>query len=125
MKHALSKLILMTLFLAPLSLAHAQILPPIGSFNGDTGILELPFVVVNGRTHYVEMSLDDPETLTFRVEVDTLVDIHPDGRNTGKNITDIVGEWDFTEDGVTHQLTINEDGTFIFSNAADDDENCP
>ena len=125
MKHTLSKLVLIAVFLAPFSLAQAQILPPVAFFDGNTATLQVPLVFVNGEAHYVEMSLSDPDTLTFTVELDTLVNIHPDGRNDGKVTNDIVGEWELSEEGADTQLFINADSTFRLTEGANEGDECP
>ncbi|MEX0618027.1 MAG: hypothetical protein WDZ76_10760 [Pseudohongiellaceae bacterium] len=106
------------------AMAQAQILPPITVYNGETGILEIPNLVFDGRVHYIELTMEDHIALMLKVDEASLVDITPDGSTLGKTAADLVGGW--TMEGEDTVFTFNSDATWSMSQPAGvDEEACP
>ena len=91
-------------------------------FNGATGTLTLPQLIVDGQVFYVTLSLIDPATLTLQVNLDAAVDITPTEATATTLESDLWGTWTEADVGVDKlRLTFNSDGSYsVFSDNVDD-----
>lgn len=124
MKSSLLKLLFAVVLTMPFSVAQAQIFPALAIFNGETGKMQIPNLIFDGKLYYLELSVADASALTLQIEEGTVFDVTPDGSTVGKTTDDIVGTWDV--DGEATSITFNADGTWVLSQqAGDDTESCP
>jgi len=91
-------------------------------FNGTTGTLTLPHLIVDGQIFYVTLSLIDPATLTFQVNLDAAVDITPTEATATTLESGLWGTWTEADVGVDRlRLIFNSDGSYsVFSDNVDD-----
>jgi len=89
------------------------------SFNGTTGTIVLPNLVIGDQVYFLELTLLDAATLTFRADLTTATEITPTEATASTVASDLWGTWGFT--GTDIRLVFNSDGTYTFF---EDDADC-
>ena len=84
------------------------------SFDGATGTIVLPNLVIGDQVYYVELNLLDANSLTFQVNLQTALEITPTEQSQTSVQSDLYGTWTIEEVGGTDnlRLTFNSDGSY-------------
>lgn len=95
------------------------------AFDAESGRLEISNLELNGQVYYLELNLQNAETLSFSLDAASIVDITPSSTQAALVASDIVGTWDITGEANTF-ITFNSNGTYTQSQGSGVDmEACP
>lgn len=94
------------------------------SYDFTTGVLELPELEMDGAVFYVRLNLQDPDALTFQVDLDSVVNLTPLLDADASDETAIFGSWN--AEGVDVRYSFETDGSFsMFQGEGVDPDLCP
>ncbi|MDX1491910.1 MAG: copper resistance protein NlpE N-terminal domain-containing protein [Pseudohongiellaceae bacterium] len=89
------------------------------------GVLVIPHLVLGSNVFHVTFSLDNPETLSFVLDAQSIADITPTEESLGVSADAIIGTWTGDNGDTSTTLEFRSDGSYTLDNVLNgEDDSC-